>query len=225
MDETELHPVLKQFIIDPDGDIYLNFSGYEVRVSSKVLSLASPGFKKMFGPFFAEGASVAADNPSRVHLRADDADTLISLCYLLHFQGHKVSDTPTLEFLEKLAILTDKYDCVGSISQWTAFHLTDAAREAEKSTTNGRLLFPAYVFDHPRVFRDVTKHLVYSLIPDGSYRILSSCSEYYGIPKDIAEALPEKLLSMKQTNSLSNAVANLERQVGVRGSRTEGPPT
>ena len=199
MDETELHAPPKQLIIDPDGDIYLNFGGYEVRVSSKVLSLASPVFKKMFGPFFAEGASVAADNPSGVYLPDDDADALISLCYLLHFQGHKVSDTPTLELLEKLAILTDKYDCVGSISQWMAFHLTDAAREAEKSTTNGRLLFPAYVFDHPGVFRAVTKHMVYSLISDGSYRILSSCSECYGIPSDIAKALPEKLLSMKQT--------------------------
>lgn len=45
--------------IDPSGDVALVLGETSLRVSSKVLSVASPVFRAMFGPYFQEGESLS----------------------------------------------------------------------------------------------------------------------------------------------------------------------
>jgi hypothetical protein len=45
--------------LDYSGDVVLKLGEISLRVSSKVLSIASPVFRAMFGPHFQEGETVS----------------------------------------------------------------------------------------------------------------------------------------------------------------------
>ncbi len=49
---------MSKIIVDPDHDTVLRLNGYDLLVSSKVLSLASPVFEAMFKPHFKEGVEL-----------------------------------------------------------------------------------------------------------------------------------------------------------------------
>lgn len=83
------------------------------QVSSKLLSLASPVFKALFSPGFAEGQPTSS-NPIRIQLHDDDADSMCLMCAVFH---HKCAwaNGIGLEILKRLVIITDKYDvCMSS---------------------------------------------------------------------------------------------------------------
>lgn len=114
--------------IDPDGDVILVCGKTEFQVSSKVLSLASPVFKALFSPHFAEGQPTSS-KVSRVQLRDDDAESLHFMCTVLH---HKCASTNSigLERLEMLAVVTDKYDvCIFSGSIHPDEHVEMMAKD------------------------------------------------------------------------------------------------
>ena len=68
-------------VMDPEGDIILVLGDVGLQVSSKVLSLASPVFKAMFGPHFAEGQGQASSTKiRRVKLHDDDVEAMKILC-------------------------------------------------------------------------------------------------------------------------------------------------
>ena len=205
MEDIQPPEAIYKLTIDPEGDIHLNLRDRELLVSSKVLSLASPVFKELFGPHFPEGNCVEAKNPGHIGLHEDDPEATTFLCYLLHFQMDKIPDNPTPDCLDSIAILADKYDCVRSISQWTAFKLCIAARQAEQSISDGRLLFPAYVFDNPQIFKEITKHMVYSMNIDMSFLSTSSLPELYCIPNELAAGLPDALLSTMCTSVIGRS--------------------
>ena len=104
----EAHDMANVNVIDPEGDIILVCGKTEFQVSSKVLRLASPVFTALFGPSFAEGQATSS-KASRIQLHDDDEDSMHFMCTVLH---HKCTSTSSidLEKLEKLAVVTDKYD-------------------------------------------------------------------------------------------------------------------
>lgn len=100
-------------VIDPEGDVILTCGETEFQVSSKVLSLASPVFKALFSPSFAEGQATSS-KASRIQLHDDNAESMRFMCAVLH---HKctLANGIGLEKLERLAVVTDKYDvCISS---------------------------------------------------------------------------------------------------------------
>lgn len=102
------HNMAKTNVIDPEGDVILICGKTEFQVSSKVLSLASPVFKALFSPSFAEGQPTSS-KASRIQLHDDDAESMLFMCAVLH---HKCAFSKGigLERLERLAVVTDKYD-------------------------------------------------------------------------------------------------------------------
>ena len=104
----EAHDMANVNVIDPEGDIILICGKTEFQVSSKVLRLASPVFTALFGPDFAEGQAISSE-ASRIQLHDDDAESMHFMCTVLH---HKCTsaNSISLEKLEKLAVVTDKYD-------------------------------------------------------------------------------------------------------------------
>ena len=223
MEDVQPPGTNQKLTIDPEGDVHLSLRGRELLVSSKVLSLASPVFKKLFGPHFSEGNCVEASNPGHVDLHEDDPEVVTSLCYLLHFQMEKVADNPSHDFLDKLAVIADKYDCVRSVSKWAHFQLSNAARQEEQSISYGRLLFPAYVFESPQMFKEITKHLVCSVNIDMSSMSTSSLPGLYRIPNEIAAALPDGLLGKMCTSSVSCMGANFCSHIGMQANQAQGP--
>ena len=100
-------------VIDPEGDVILVSGETEFQVSSKVLSLASPVFKALFSPNFAEGQTISS-NAIRIRIHDDDAESVRFVCAILHHRS-ACANGVGLERLERLAVITDKYDvCIFS---------------------------------------------------------------------------------------------------------------
>ena len=122
--------------IDPAGDVILEV-GAEVcgdqtrlRVSSKVLSLASPAFAAMFSPKWSDGVNkVSASEPQHISLPEDDSSPMEWICQILHY--HKdISTEKDIPFLVGVAELCDKYDMESPIKTWAGLCL-----EKAKATT------------------------------------------------------------------------------------------
>ena len=106
-----------------DGDVvFMLADEVTVRVSSVVLSYASPTFATMLGDKFEEGQDErSTSHPKRINLPDDDPEAMVSLCEMIHFRANHsdlLNGRPSPELsvrLLNLAILIDKYDCIDSL--------------------------------------------------------------------------------------------------------------
>ena len=182
--------------VDPDGDVYLVLPGKEMRVSSKVLSVASTVFKALLSPKFLEGQALSSQLPGRVALPDDDAEAMLVICKVLHHCYHFSIPNPKLEFMVKVAIASDKYDCTAAMSQWSSVQLRGLIRRATSSTNQGKLLLTSYVLQDYQGFMQITKLMCYSPSESSILKIFSSTpygiSEYHStlLPKGITGTLP-----------------------------------
>lgn len=186
--------------IDPDGDVYLCSDEFKLLVSSKVLSVASPVFKKLFGPNFFEASQVSETKPGSVTLAADDTAAMVALCQILHHQSRKVTARPSFAFLGKAAIVADKYDCFPAMTQWGENYCSHMLQIHSDGIDAGRLLLPTVLFDDPVGFRAVTKSMVYSLQRTEYDRLHPIWTEEFGPHTE--DHLPSNLLR-KSNNLLS----------------------
>lgn len=82
---------LKEHIIDEEGDVYLVVEeAVKLRVSTKMLSMASTVFRAMFSRTYAEGRKgFSASRPKTIELPEDDAMAMLTICNLIHFRPLK----------------------------------------------------------------------------------------------------------------------------------------
>lgn len=119
--------------LDAEGDVTLVVGGNSMSprqflVSSKILSIASPVFAKLFGPHFLEGSQMAKHGSVTIHLDEDDAKGMGIVLGILHHQ-----ETPEIEELSAkeiatVAICCDKYDCARVIRPWIAPWIANPSR-------------------------------------------------------------------------------------------------
>jgi hypothetical protein len=125
-------------ITTTDGDILLVLGETRLRVSSVILSSASPVLKTMLGPNFLEGqGDRSAQDPKEIPLSDDDVAAMVRLCRLLHHQDDmpatphdKMSLAAYAEELLALTELADKYSCMGSIRLAGGYMLFNSAAVA-----------------------------------------------------------------------------------------------
>ncbi|KAK0642145.1 hypothetical protein B0T16DRAFT_462149 [Cercophora newfieldiana] len=205
--------------IDPEGDVILHVSddksNREFLVSSKILTLASPVFAKMFGPHFQEGIALrSSQGSSTVRLEEDNPDAMGILLAALHFQTEAIpGETPGWDWLANLAVLSDKYDCNRALRPWIELWIRDAIVWLEKipdwkldcdelgirgpaqvpSTTElGKLIVAGCRFKTP-LFRELTKQVIVRL-PETFLSVWDAdelCRTF--IPDHILEALQDKV--------------------------------
>ncbi|KAL6715639.1 hypothetical protein ACLMJK_006600 [Lecanora helva] len=110
---------------DPTGDLLLLVGpsvglnpsqNGSIRVSSKVLSLASPVFATMMSPKFAEGQN-AGKNDWTISPPDDDPEAMSVICSVIHFVD--VASEVSFSILEKIATICDKYDFAKAIKGWS----------------------------------------------------------------------------------------------------------
>ena len=110
--------------IDPyGGDVVLVLEGAELRVCSHVMSCASKVWRAMFGPHFVEGKTIRCGQSLHHPLPDDDTQAMRATCNIIHHKYQFDIPSPELEFYEKLAAISEKYDCSQALSQWTALRL------------------------------------------------------------------------------------------------------
>jgi hypothetical protein len=147
--------------IDAAGDVVVQIGEERIRISSKVMSLASPVFKAMFTSGFKEGLTpqATASNPSIISLPDDDPTAFICLSRAIHFQGFELPEHVDIAFFEKLASLYDKYQCAAPIASYVQAPLEKLAASA---STRGisKILFVAYLLDAPHLFSSASWKMV-----------------------------------------------------------------
>jgi len=147
--------------VDPVGDVmFLVQNKMRIRVSSKILSVASKVFAAMLGERFVEGQQLSVASPPQIELPEDDADSMWLMCRLLHHQV-RVKEEQTSTTLVKLAVLADKYDCLQSLG----FLLKSSAEIGLKAGSWEpkelvEILIVSYVLDDSSMFKEVSTSLV-----------------------------------------------------------------
>ncbi|KAJ9195795.1 hypothetical protein DTO164E3_6630 [Paecilomyces variotii] len=111
--------------LDAEGDVTLVVGGNTMSprqflVSSKVLSLASPVFAKLFGPHFLEGSQMAKHGNVTIYLDEDDAKGMGIILGILHHQETPEIGKLSAKEVATVAICCDKYDCARVIRPWIA---------------------------------------------------------------------------------------------------------
>lgn len=103
-----LFNVLPRYHPDPDGDIQLDITdgvaSNSIRVSSHMLTLASPVFKRMLTSKFKEG-QVPQYGPRIISLKEDSPDTMTLICHAMHLTDLSDIDV-TLEILVQVVLRT-----------------------------------------------------------------------------------------------------------------------
>ena len=152
----------EEVVIDPDGDIILELSGYfytgdrDVYVSSKVLALASPVFSKMLNSQFKEGLTNRSScEKLRIPLPGDRPFALTVVCEVIH---HRVKETPTKlssSTLLDVATICDKYDCKEILQPW-ALRWFQIDYTLEHVVYLKDYLIAAYIFDCAEAFSKIS---------------------------------------------------------------------
>jgi hypothetical protein len=182
-------------ITTTDGDILLVLGETRLRVSSVILSSASPVFKAMLGPKFLEGqGDRSAQDPKEIALHDDDVAAMVRLCRLLHHQEgtsvaphDKTSLAAGAQELLDLMVSADKYGCISSIRLAGGYMLFNAASlpiyPDTSMQTNLRLIAAAYLLEDSRHFALFTRRMV--LDTAKPYSIVAHCPDLTVLPNSL----------------------------------------
>lgn len=183
-DTSSLTKMTTTDIATTDGDVLLILGETRRRVSSVILSSASPVFKTMFGPNFAEGQGDRnAQNPKVVPLPEDKPLAMTRLCRILHHQRispnapqGQESLAADAEELFELVILADKYGSTESMKMVGGYLLWDwgscSSPRDIPMTTLLYLAAAAYGIEDRRHFALFTRRLMMDHV--GSYSALAN---------------------------------------------------
>jgi hypothetical protein len=143
------------------------------KVSSIVMSMASPIWKVMFDP--ARG--FRESNPDvLVEFPEDDPDMLLILLRIAHLQFHDVPKSISFDWLVEIAVLCDKYDCVGLVHPYIESWM-DPWIDHCLEPSYERWLFIAWTFGCQQIFSLLMTFLVRSVEVDSDGKMLNSKKE------------------------------------------------
>ncbi|UJO19943.1 uncharacterized protein CLAFUR5_09942 [Fulvia fulva] len=154
--------------IASDGDVIL-VVGEEttrLRVSSMMLSAASPVFKALLGPHFREGQQArSAADPVEIALPNNASEPVTWVCLLLH---HKVAlELEANKVTEKLfdfAVTVDKYDCSEALRLQSrallSQHAEDRPKRLRSDAADVRIIETAYLLRDAKCFKQQTGRLI-----------------------------------------------------------------
>lgn len=188
--------------IDEDGDVILGTNlpadKRRFRVSSKVLSLASPVLRKMFHSQFKEALLLReAASPVEIELSDDDGEALLVVCSTLHYRTDTMLEALPIETLVKVSILSDKYDMSAGLHGWSSTWIKESVQSACNRTDFEDLLCAAYSLDAAEVFFEISWKVIRD--QQGSFRRTA--------PK-IVSSLNDSILGTLEVNSCRSSNDN-----------------
>lgn len=132
--------------LDPAGDLVLIVgelnSQTRIRVSSKVMALASPVLAAMLGPNYREGQALSKQGLLELELPDDDPEAMVCLCKAFHMK--LILGPISILLLEKIALLCDKYDEALALSSWSDTWLAEFAGSVDGENSLPKLLWISY---------------------------------------------------------------------------------
>ncbi|KAK5674105.1 hypothetical protein LTS10_013150 [Elasticomyces elasticus] len=153
--------------IDADGDVVLEAMGDEgtvtrFRVSSKVLSLASAVFDRMFHSGFKEDvrATARALPLQSIPLMDDDEEALGTILYAIHYRSEKTAGNPSVQLLARVGILCDKYDLAQALVPWSSRWI-DYAMDLAQDRDLESLLLTTYTLGAAEMFWKLSSKILH----------------------------------------------------------------
>ncbi|OAL20982.1 hypothetical protein AYO22_08402 [Fonsecaea multimorphosa] len=166
--------------IDPTGDLVIDIENERLRISSKVLSLASPVFGVMLSSGFKEGTPQSTDDSPRViPLPEDDLEAFKLVCRVIHFQLDQIPQELKIDSLEKLALVCDKYQCTVAMRHCAALWLQSLS-DTYLAVELNRQLLVAYLLDLPTAFSDISWRLMQAQA--GPFEALPGLTDHPTVP-------------------------------------------
>lgn len=183
-------------MIDPEGDMFLHLSSNPldpvqvVRVSSKVLSLASPVFKAMLGPNSniqeAQWLRDGNNKSPAIHLQGDNLKALLVVLQVAHLSVPMLPEKMKIDEFYELAIVCDKYDMAKVLVPWAKLWV--CPEEYADDDTDLRWLVIAWVFRLEMKFHDITRLLMLETCLDED-----KCLILYDAPVE-HKLIPERVI-------------------------------
>lgn len=181
---------------------YLTWSG-----SSSSLSQASPVWNKMLGPPVPVLSIRRIDGgyndmrEKEIDLSDDSGEALLILLRIAHCQFSKVPASLESKTILDMAVLCDKYDCVGLVNPWLNLWLVNEQKECSKPG-HEEWLFIAWVFGRENIFEALARKLQREMTVNECGDGLTSTGEIF--PNLMSPDIIGMLL-----HSLSKPVSNL----------------
>lgn len=151
--------------IDPHGDLILQVcSGtteYLLKVSSKVLSVASPVFRSMLETAFLEDRGlhlVSSVSPFVMQLHDHHYPSMLTIMNITHLRMRQIPSKLSLEDFYHLAVLCDKYDLREIFLPWVQ-SWTETLRP--ETIACPRWLVISWVFRLECIFTNVTLEMIF----------------------------------------------------------------
>jgi hypothetical protein len=155
---------------DPVGDLIIQIPGtsdeaitYSYVVSTSVLTLASPVFKALLNGNMSEAYALRDEGQSRIVLQDDDPKAMELLFKILHHCARKEMNV-TIRDLAAVAVLCDKYDCIGVASPWI-LTWSEGIDDTGTALEIGLILLIYYFLCLPTKFGEVSKNAIKILKP------------------------------------------------------------
>lgn len=181
-------------VILDSGDVRLlvSYSNQSLALlgSSQVLSLASPVWNKTLNPPFPKLVSKEGGNNNiqdkQIDFSEDDAEALLLLLRIVHLQFNKIPSRLEFDTILNVAILCDKYDCVGVVKPWLPLWLVNEDTQCDKPGYE-EWLFIAWVFGREKLFGSLAKKLLREMKTNDEGESLASTGEVLSsqMPPDI----------------------------------------
>lgn len=167
-------PIPTHINLADDGDTILVLrhedSDAHLRVSSTILSYASPVFRALVAPGkFAEGSTPrSASAPKEIELPEDDAVAMQDLCSALHYKHEKLNELiacpATARRIMELCVLADKYSCAEAVcfvvEALISRFLEDNNGDDDSLESRRYLAAAAYILRLPSRFKCYTRGMV-----------------------------------------------------------------
>lgn len=137
-------------------------------VHSGIMKTASPVFRAMLGPHFAEGQRLreAGNNPIEISLPEDDEAAFRLICAILCLGEHELKTAEvSAPALYSAAILVDKYDMKDRLFVTIPFllnNLRDSINTKSSSSQMWHAGLAAYILEDSKSFCTFTKMMVES---------------------------------------------------------------
>jgi hypothetical protein len=228
-------PLLPGEQIIEDGDMRIDCcdkSGGKFLVSSATMKRASPVFRAMLGPNFAEGQQKSL--PLEVVCQEDDWTGMQLMLQLLHTQPSCVDkdelSTEDVECFARMAVIADKYQCTKVLSLAADSVLLRACSLQDQDSKDMYCFtIVAYLFNKPKYFYVITKWLVIENCKQYSHILdvyLPGIGEVLGL-RFICESVCSPHVGISRLQNLSRARLSTHSRHPTshrRSPRYGGPP-
>lgn len=156
-----------------DAILVLNDGNLKLKVDTHMLRAASPVFKTMFGPDFADGQGLSYQTPKEIPLE-DDAEAMTTICKIVHLKNDTLPETLAPAQMLALARIADKYFLQEATKMAMRIWLT-----APQTTNLEDLLEAAILLDDPFGFNHITEIMILHHKPSTFKKPEGNVSEVY----------------------------------------------